>query len=172
MIHHEHWNTYMEWKFKSLRIWPSEKLIVREFRLRHLWKFFWDNNQKSFWDSNQMFTLNYPVHTKVNFEISFWEKFSALFTCSQANPCFLLLHVISVLVILRAVKIVWCCGLEKMIPNVGVKYFSITRSDANWNRFQCQKRCELWQHCKKMQQFSEIPIAYQNLCFTILYWHL
>ena len=62
MIRHEHFNTYMEWKFKSLRIWPSEKSIEREFRLRHFWKFFWDNNQKSFWDSRQMFTLNHPVH--------------------------------------------------------------------------------------------------------------
>ena len=62
MIRHEHFNTYMEWKFKSLRIWPSEKSIEREFRLRHFWKFFWDNNQKSFWDSCQMFTLNHPVH--------------------------------------------------------------------------------------------------------------
>ena len=62
MIRHEHFNTYMEWKFKSLRIWPSEKSIDREFRLRHFWKFFWDNNQKSFWDSRQMFTLNHPVH--------------------------------------------------------------------------------------------------------------
>ena len=62
MIRNQHFNTYMEWKFKSLRIWPSEKSIDREFRLRHFWKFFWDNNQKSFWDSCQMFTLNHPVH--------------------------------------------------------------------------------------------------------------
>ena len=65
MIRHEHFNTYMEWKFKSLRIWPSEKSIEREFRLRHFWKFFWDNHQKSFWDSRQMFTLNHPVHHNV-----------------------------------------------------------------------------------------------------------
>ena len=92
MIHHEHWNTYMEWKFKSLRIWPSEKLIVREFRLRHFWKFFWDNNQKSFWDSHQMSKLNYPVHTKVNFEISLCENFPELLTYSPANPWFWLLQ--------------------------------------------------------------------------------
>ena len=65
MIRHEHFNTYMKWKFKSLRIWPSEKSIDREFRLRHFWKFFWDNNQKSFWDSRQMFTLNHSVHHNV-----------------------------------------------------------------------------------------------------------
>ena len=65
MIRHEHFNTYMKWKFKSLRIWPSEKSIDREFRLRHFWKFFWDNNQKSFWDSRQMFTLNHLVHHNV-----------------------------------------------------------------------------------------------------------
>ena len=65
MIRHEHFNTYMKWKFKNLRIWPSEKSIDRESRLRHFWKFFWDNNQKSFWDSRQMFTLNHPVHYNV-----------------------------------------------------------------------------------------------------------
>ena len=71
MIRHEHFNTYMKWKFKSLRIWPSEKSIDREFRLRHFWKFFWDNNQKSFWDSRQMFTLNHPVHYNVIAEKTF-----------------------------------------------------------------------------------------------------
>ena len=55
------------------------------------------------------------------------------------------------------------------ITNREVNYLSASRSDANWNRFQCQKGCEHWQHCKKRQQFSEIPIAYQNLCFNILY---
>ena len=55
------------------------------------------------------------------------------------------------------------------ITNREVNYLSASRSDANWNRFQCQKGCEHWQHCKKRQQFSAIPIAYQNLCFNILY---
>ena len=163
-IHHEHRNTYMEWKFKSLRIWPSEKSIVREFRLRHFLKFFSDNNRKSFWDSYQTFTFNCQVHRKVN--LFCYENIETWYYRLEFPASTLNVSVETVAVLCANENL----DLNTVSLNGGVKYLSITRNEsnnANWDRFQCQKRCELWQHCKKKQQFSEIPIAYQNLCFAI-----